>query len=348
MTDIRIDLYSDTITRPSPGMRKAIAEAEVGNEQAREDPTTNRLQEMSAELLGKEAAVYVPSGTMCNAIAYRVHCRQGDEVIADRTCHAVNLESGGPAALSGVMVNLIDGTRGVFDAAQLAATIRVPRHHHPRTRLVSVEQTSNHGGGTIWPLETLQSVSQTARGHGLGMHMDGARLLNAVVATGVPAHDYTASCDTVWLDFTKGLGAPVGAILAGPRDFIEEAWRFKHQFGGAMRQSGVVAAACVYALENNVERLAEDNDNAKVFANAIAAIPGIALDPATVESNIVFFEVDDTGLDAVTIRDRLLEKGVRIGATGAKRMRALTHLDVDRTGVEEAADALGQVVTNGA
>ena len=347
MTDIRIDLYSDTITRPTPGMRQAISQAEVGNEQAKEDPTTYRLHEMVAELLGKEDAIYVPSGTMCNAIAYRVHCRQGDEVIAEKSCHTIISESGGPAALSGVMMNAIDGVRGMFSAAQLEAAIRPARHHNPRSRLVSVEQTSNRGGGSIWPLETLQSLTQTTRGHGLSMHMDGARLLNAAVETGVPASEYAATCDTVWVDFSKGLGAPVGAVLAGPKDFIEEAWRFKHQFGGAMRQSGIIAAACIYALENHVERLREDHENAQVFANTVAEIPGVKIDRAPVETNLVFIDVSGTGMSPQDIHERLLSKGVRIGVSAPTMMRAVTHLDVVRSEVEEAAGVFREVVTNG-
>jgi threonine aldolase len=341
---IRIDLYSDTITRPSPGMRRAIAEAEVGDEQAGEDPAVNRLSEMVAELLGKERAVFVPSGTMCNQIAFRVYCRPGDEIILDKTAHPLHSETGGPAALSGAMTRPVDGDHGVFSATQVDEAVRTDSRHAPRSRVVSIEQTSNRGGGAIWPLETIQAVAQTARGHGLAVHMDGARLLNAVVATGVPASDYVAPCDSAWIDFSKGLGAPVGAALAGSRELVDEAWRWKHQFGGAMRQAGIIAAAGIYALEHNVERLAEDHENARMLALALAEIPRIDLEVDRVETNMVYFDVRATGLSAKEMRARLLERGVRIGAVGPTLMRAVTHLDVSRAEVEEAARAVAEVV----
>ncbi|MBT6117128.1 MAG: threonine aldolase family protein, partial [Rhodospirillaceae bacterium] len=211
MPDIRIDLYSDTVTRPSEGMRKAIYEAEVGNEQAKEDPTTNRLQELAAEMLGKEQAVFLPSGTMCNAIAYRVHCEPGDEVILDKTAHTLHWEAGGPAALNGVMCRTMDGENGIYTPDQVRDAVRAYRHHHPTSRLLHVEQTTMWGGGRVWPTDRIAAVAAVAREHGLAVHMDGARLMNAVVASGLPATEHTKAVDTVWLDFTKGLGAPVGA-----------------------------------------------------------------------------------------------------------------------------------------
>ncbi|MFQ5958771.1 MAG: threonine aldolase family protein [Alphaproteobacteria bacterium] len=345
---IEVDLYSDTITRPTPEMRAFMAAAEVGNEQAGEDPTVNRLCAMVAELLGKEAAVYLPSGTMCNEIAYRVHCRPGDEIILDRTGHAVHFETGGPAALSGAMLRTLDGERGVFTGDQVRAAIRTADRHHPRSRVLSVENTCNMGGGTVWPLARIHEVTAVAREHGLATHLDGARLLNAVVASGVAARDFAAPFDSAWIDFSKGLGAPVGAVLAGSAAFIDEAWRWKHQFGGAMRQAGVIAAACVYALDNHVERLAEDHENARMLARGIGQIPGIVLDPEVIDTNMVFFDVSATGRDARSVRERLLERGVRIGANGAMRMRAVTHLDVDRAGVEAAVAALREVVDGAA
>src|SRR5918996_680354 len=243
---IEIDLSSDTVTRPTREMRRFMCEAEVGDEQKHEDATVNLLQEMVADLLGKEAAVFLPSGTMCNEIALRVHCRPGDEMLAHRTAHLIHFETGGPAALAGVNVRSLDGPRGQFDAAALEAEIRPDSRYAPRSRLVWVEQTSNLGGGSIWPLPRIRAVTDVARRHRLATHLDGARLMNAVVASGIAAGDWGAPFDSAWIDFTKGLGAPVGAVLAGSREFIAEAWRWKQGIGGAMRQAGVLAAACLH------------------------------------------------------------------------------------------------------
>jgi threonine aldolase len=335
---IDVDLYSDTVTRPSPEMRRFMCEAEVGDEQKHEDPTVNLLQEMVAELLGKEEAVFLPSGTMCNEIALRVHCRPGEEMLAHHTAHPIHFESGGPAALAGVNVRPLDGARGQFDAATLEAGIRPDFRHFPRSRLVWVEQTSNLGGGSIWPLERVRAVAEVARRHRLGTHLDGARLMNAVVASGVAAREWAAPFDSAWIDFTKGLGAPVGAALAGSRDFIAEAWRLKQQMGGAMRQAGIIAAGGVYALRHHVKRLADDHANARRLAEGLGALPGIAVDPATVETNLVFFEL--TGrLDSATFVERLLTRGVRMGALGPRTVRAVTHLDVSAAQIERAVDA---------
>ena len=346
MTAPRIDLYSDTQTRPSEAMRRAIAAAEVGDEQRGEDPTVNLLQNTVAELLGKEAALFLPSGTMCNQIAYRVWCRQGDEVILDKTAHTLHSETGGPAALSGVMTTALDGTRGVFTGAMVDAAVR-PRmnRHAPVSALVSIEQTCNMGGGKVWPLAQIESVAGAAKAHGLRLHMDGARLLNAAVASRIGAHFHAAPCDSTWIDLSKGLGCPVGAVLAGGRDFIEQATRFKHQFGGAMRQAGIIAAAGVYALEHNVERLAEDHENARRLAEGLAEIPGLALDPEEAETNMVYFDVARDGLTAPDFSDRLLaEHGVRIGAAGPTTLRAVTHLDVAAAAIPEAIAAVRAVM----
>jgi len=347
MTAIRVELYSDTQTRPTDAMRRAMAEAEVGDEHSGRDPTVNRLCAMTAELLGKEAAIFLPSGTMCNEIAYRVHCRPGDEIILDKTGHALHFETGGPAALTGAMTRTLEGERGIFTGQQVAEAIRPASRYHPVSRVLSVENTANLGGGAVWPLERLQEVTAVARAHGLATHMDGARLLNAVVASGVSAHELAVPFDSVWIDLSKGLGAPVGGVLAGSADFIEQAWRFKHQFGGAMRQAGIIAAAGVYALEHHVERLAEDHANAAHFARLIADIPGIEVDVELVETNMVYFDTKGTGMSAPEIADRLLEHGVRIGPYAEHLMRAVTHLDVDRAGVEAAAAALRDAVTDG-
>jgi threonine aldolase len=340
-----IDLYSDTHTTPTPGMRRAMADAEVGDEQMFLDPTVNRLCERVAALLGKEAAVYLPSGTMCNQIAVRVHCRQGDEVILEASAHPFHAESGGPAALAGVMMRPIQGERGMFTAEQVKAAIRPANFRHaPRSRLLEVENTSNLGGGAVWPLAAIRAVTAVAREHGLACHMDGARLMNAVVASGVPAADYAAPFDSVWIDFSKGLGAPVGAVLAGTRDFVHEAWRIKQQIGGAMRQAGIIAAACLYALDHHVERLADDHANARDLAGGLAEIPGIELDPATVETNIVWFDVRGR-MSALELAATLKDRGVLIGAFGPTRMRAVTHLDVDRAGIDAALEILKRVLT---
>ncbi len=338
---IDVDLYSDTVTRPTADMRRFMCEAEVGDEQKMEDPTVNALCAMVAGLLGKDAAVFLPSGTMCNEIALRVHARPGEEVIAHHTAHPIHFETGGPGALAGVNMRPIDGARGQFDAAAVDAAVRPASRHFPRSRLVWVEQTSNLGGGSVWPLARIAAVTAAARRHGLATHLDGARLMNAVVASGVAARDYAAPFDSAWIDFTKGLGAPVGAALAGSRAFIDEAWRCKQQMGGAMRQAGIIAAAGLYALRHHVKRLADDHANARRLAEGLAALPGVTLDPASVETNIVFFET--TG-DAAGIVERLLARGIRMGALGPHTIRAVTHLDVDAGGIERALDVAREVL----
>ena len=344
MSEIGIDLYSDTQTRPTPGMREAIARAPVGDEQREEDPSVNRLCAQARELLGKEAALFLPSGTMCNQIALAVHCQPGDEIIADRTAHIINSEGAGAAAFAGSLVHALEGSRGVYSAEQVEAAVREETRYKPRTTLISVEQTSNAGGGTVWPLAAIESVAEVAGRHGIPMHMDGARLMNAVVASGTSARDFAKPFASIWIDLSKGLGCPVGGVLAGSGEFIERAWRWKHRMGGAMRQAGIVAAAGVYALENHVERLAEDHANARLLADRLATVPGIAVEPETVETNIVYFDVKGTGMTAADVYQALLEHGVRIGRTSPYLMRAVTHLDVDRAGVEAAAEAVGAVI----
>lgn len=343
MTEICIDLHSDTGTRPTPSMREFMARAPVGDEQMGEDPTVNRLIEMVCDLLGKEDAIYLPSGTMCNQIAVRVHCQPGDEIIMDETCHIRNFETGGPAALSGAMCSHLQGNRGIFSAAQLQAAIRPESRYDPRSRMVVVEQTSNLGGGAIWPLETIQEVCGVAGAHGLARHMDGARLLNAVVATGIPAKEYARPVDSVWIDFSKGLGAPVGAALAGSKAFIDRAWRWKHQFGGAMRQAGIIAAGAVYALEHHVDRLAEDHANAQTLAQGLDEIDGIEVEP--VETNIIFFDVSGLGMSAAEFSEGLMAHGVRISEATLTRLRAVTHLDVSRNQIEEALQVIRAVAS---
>jgi len=312
-------------------MRRAIATAEVGDEQRSADPTTLRLEERVAELLGHEAGVFLPSGTLCNQIALRLHARPGgDELILDRTAHPIIAEAGGPAFNAGLMINALDGDGGIFSAAQLRAAVRPESRYMPRSRVVSVEQTTNMGGGRIWPLETVRAVLDAAREHGMRTHLDGARLLNAVVASGVSAAEYAGGFDTAWLDFSKGLGAPVGAVLCASRELIEEAWRFKQQMGGALRQSGILAAACLYSLDHNVERLADDHEHARLLADGLAELGCDVVPP---ETNIVVFAAPDGFVEAMGRR------AVELTETPDGRVRAVTHLDVGRADVEDALKA---------
>jgi threonine aldolase len=333
-----INLYSDTQTRPTAAMREAMAAAEVGDEQSFADPTVNALCSRVAELLGMEAAVFLPSGTMCNAIAFRLHIGPGgDEAYLHRRSHPVIAEAGGPAALSGAVLCPLDGERGMFTADALRDALRPAGDRYlPRSRLVSVEQTTNLAGGHVWPREQLSEVLEVAHGAGLRLHMDGARLMNAVVASGRDAASWTAGFDTAWVDFSKGLGAPVGACLAGSRDLIDEAWRYKQMWGGAMRQAGIVAAGALYALDHHVERLADDHALAASLARGLAEVPGVTLDPAEVITNIVVFEV----ADAPALVAALAEAGVKMGALGPRTVRAVTHLDVDADGAARAVEAV--------
>jgi threonine aldolase len=326
-------------------MRKAMAEAEVGDEQKAEDPTTNALQERVAALLGKEAAMFLPSGTMCNQIALLVHCRPGDEVIAADMAHIFTSEAGGGSALAGVQTWPIATKRGIFSGAEVQAAVREPGGRHgPRSRLVAVEQTVNRGGGAVWPLEAIEDVARTARRHGLAVHMDGARILNAVVASGIAGNRIAAPVDSVWLDLSKGLGCPVGGVLAGSRDFIEEAWQWKHRLGGALRQSGVLAAAGVYALDHNVERLAEDHGNARRLAEMLGNIAGIRIMNPEVDTNIVFIDPTASGKSPKEIVAGLLEHGVRMGTSYGGMIRAVTHLDVTADDMEVAARAFASAL----
>ena len=336
-----VNLWSDTQTRPDAGMRRAMAEAEVGDEQRFADPTVNALQERVAELLGHEAALYLPTGTMCNQIGIRLHVKPGEAMILHRTSHPIIAEGGGPAAHAGAMIAAVDGDGGMYAAGAVRDALSVPgNRYEARSALVCVEQTTNMGGGRVWPLEQMREVLAVATDAGLRTHLDGARLMNAVVASGVPAADYAAGFDTAWLDFTKGLGAPVGACLVGSAALIEEAWRLKQMMGGALRQAGIVAAAGLYALDHNVERLAEDHENARVLAEGLAELPGASIDASKVETNIVIFEVDD----APKRWAELAEAGVEVTPVGPRRLRAVTHLDVDRAGIGRALEAFRRVL----
>jgi threonine aldolase len=339
---VRVNLYSDTQTLPTRAMREVMMAAEVGDEQAGLDPTVTALCDRMARLLGKEAAVFLPSGTMCNRIALLTHTRPGDEVLAHRTAHILVAEGGGAAALGGVQITGLDGPGGQFDVATLEAAFTAhPRYAMPQT-LVAVEQTSNLGGGTVWPLRRLRAVAESAHARGMATHMDGARLMNASVAAGIPAAEMAQGYDSVWLDFTKGLGAPLGAVLCGSAAFIDRAWAWKQRLGGSMRQAGISAAGCLHALDHHVDRLAEDHENARALARGLAQIEGITVESP--ETNLVFFDTTGTGLAAADLAARLRSLGVMIGAMGRFRARACTHLDVDRGQVEEALGAIRAVV----
>ncbi len=339
---VRVNLYSDTQTRPSRAMKEAMMEAPLGDEQHGDDPTVWALCDRMATLLGKEAAVFLPSGTMCNQVALATHGRPGEEVLAHETAHILTSEGGAPGAISGLLVRGLPGARGQFSVEALKSAIRPRTRYAPPQRLVAVEQTANLGGGACWPVAALDAVAEVAHARGMATHMDGARLMNAAIALGVPAAEIARGYDSVWLDFTKGLGAPLGAVLAGSNDFIDAAWRWKQRLGGSMRQGGICAAACLYALDHNIERLAEDHANAKALARGLAQIPGITVE--TPETNLVFFDTAGTGLLAETIAERLRAEGVMVSVSGKYRARACTHLDVAGPQVAEALEVFRAVV----
>lgn len=336
-----IDLYSDTQTRPTAGMREAMARAEVGDEQSDSDPTTLALCERVAELLGKEAGVFMPSGTMCNLAAILVQTRPGDEIIVDDQSHIYNTEAAGSAAIGGVSVKALATPAGIYTPEAFEAAIRPPARTAPRSSLVSVEQTTSFSGGSVWALPDMRRIRDIAHDRGLRAHIDGARLLNAVAATGIPAADYADGFDSVWIDLSKGLGCPVGAVLCGSRDFVTEAWRWKYRLGGAMRQSGILAAAGLYALDHHLPQLTADNVNAALLKDRIAGAPGLAIDGDAAQSNILCFSVAQLGITASAFADACLAQGVRIRAIGGHQIRATTHLDVDRAGILRAAEVIG-------
>ncbi len=335
---VRVNLYSDTQTRPTPAMKAAMMEAEVGDEQNGDDPTVNALCERMAALLGKEAAMFLPTGTMCNQVSILGHCRPGDEIVAHETAHILTSEGGAPGALAGAMILGLPGAHGLFEAGTLRAAIRPRSRYSPPQTLLAVEQTANFGGGAVWPLQALNDVAAVAHEHGMATHMDGARLMNAVVATGIPAAEMVAGFDTVWLDFTKGLGAPLGAVLAGSAEFIGAAWRWKQRLGGSLRQGGICAAACLYALDHNIGRLAEDHENARALARGLAQTPGFSVQ--TPETNLVYIDTTDAGMDAAELARRAASHGVLLSVMGRHRARACTHLDVSAAQVAEALDVI--------
>ncbi len=344
MPDRLIDFRSDTVTRPTPGMRRAMAEADVGDDVFGDDPTVRRLQDRVAELLGKEAALYVPSGTMSNLIGVRVHCRPGDEMICDVNCHIYNYEQGGYAQICGVAARCVEGHYGVMRLEQVEGLVRPPDAHFVRTRLVTIENTHNRGGGRIQPYETVEAICAWARERGLRRHLDGARIWNAAVATGIAPAEWARHFDTVSVCFSKGLGAPVGSALAGPKDLMQEAHRHRKVLGGGMRQSGVIAAAALYALEHHVDRLAEDHANAKRLAEGIRRFDGLSLDPPEPDTNLVFFRIDPRLGTAAELAAALRERGLLVLATAPDKIRAVTHLDVSGDDVERLIEAVGCVL----
>jgi threonine aldolase len=336
-----IDLRSDTVTKPSPGMRQAMAAADVGDDVYGEDPTINRLEEMCAGIAGKESALFVPSGSMANLIAQMVHVRRGDEVIIGSSSHCFRYEVGAGAAIAGSQYVVIEGN-GLFTAQQARERIRPPSFHTPGTGLVWIENTHNFGGGLVFPFDEIGRISRLCREHRLPLHMDGARLFNAAAATGIGVGEWCGPVDSISFCFSKGLGAPVGSILCGSRAMRKEAHRFRKMVGGGMRQAGVLAAAAVYALEHNVERLVEDHANARLLAEKLGGMKHVVLDMATIQTNIVVARLD--GIDTGVFAARLGERGVPINALDETRVRFVTHLDVSREDILEASAIIGKTI----
>jgi threonine aldolase len=338
---VRINLLSDTQTKPTPAMRETMARAEVGDEQVGDDPSVNLLCERVAELLGKEAAVFMPSGTMCNVTATLVHCRPGDEILAHETAHIIAREGGAHAALGGFQIAPLKGDDGQFTPDTLRKALHPRTRYQPTQVLVSVEQTANIGGGTIWKKKALDEVAAIAKANGLITHMDGARLLNACVATNISARDMTAGWDSAWIDFSKGLGAPIGGAIAGTRAFIDDVWRWKQRLGGSMRQAGIAAAACVYALDHHVDRLADDHANARALARGLSQIDGIEVQEP--ETNLVFFRPDGAGVPGDKMVEALRKRGVMLAMMDG-RIRACTYLDISAAMIEETVGHVREIV----
>ena len=336
-----IDLRSDTVTKPTPAMRQAMYDAEVGDDVLGDDPTVQRMEELAAARLNKEAGLFVASGTMGNLVCLLTHCGRGDEVILGDQAHTYVYEQGGSSALGGIhprpLPNRPDGS---IDLAVMEAAIRGADIHFPRTRLITLENTHNRCGGAVLPVATMQATGALARKHGLAFHLDGARLFNAAVALNVDVAELVAPCDSVTFCLSKGLGAPVGSVVVGSHAFIEEARRARKIVGGGMRQAGVIAAAGIVALTQMVERLADDHANARRFAEAITGVPGIAIDPASVQSNIVIFEVDHPTISPQQLVDTLWQQGVWTFAIGGKRVRAVTNYHVSVDDIDNAAQAV--------
>jgi threonine aldolase len=332
-----IDLRSDTVTRPSAAMRQAMATAEVGDDVFKDDPTVAKLESTVAKLFDREAGLYVPSGTMSNQISFKVHSKRGDELLCERQCHVVNYECAGPVIHSGLLINLITTDRGMLTADVVRANIRPKNIHIPATRLVALENTHNHHGGTILPLDEIKKVREVCDEFGLVFHLDGARIWNAHIASGISLADLTRPFDSVSVCFSKGLGAPVGSMILGSREFIEKCRWERKIFGGGMRQVGIIAAGALYGVEHNIPRLAEDHANAKYLANALNELPQFTVDMSRVETNIVIAQLDsDATRDATIVR--MKDVGVLAVPFGPKKIRFVTHLDAPRSDIEEAVD----------
>jgi len=346
MTGAPADFRSDTVTRPTPEMREAIARAEVGDDVFGDDPTVRRLEELAASTLRSEAALFVPSGTMGNQIAVRVHTRPGDEVILEASSHSYLFEAGGLAALSGVQARPLTGPGGAMDLEEMEAAIRTANVHHPRTTLICVENTHNFAGGTVLPLAWHRSVRALADRRGLRVHLDGARLFNAAVAAGVPARELAATADSTMFCLSKGLGAPVGSMLVGSRAFIDEARRARKLFGGGMRQVGIIAAPGIVALTRMCDRLVEDHRRARSLWEGLRGLRGLRLDAAPPETNIVFGDVEPPRT-AAALAAEVARRSVLVVATGPQRFRLVTHYDVDDAAVERALRAFGEALSAG-
>ncbi len=337
-----IDLRSDTVTKPTPPMRDAMARAEVGDDVFGDDPTVKELEAETASLLGKEAALFTASGTMANQLALRSQTEPGDEILVEANAHIYYYEGGAPAALSGVMCRCLEGKRGIFTGAEVEAALRPVDVHFPRTRLVCLENTHNRGGGKIWSLAQTREVAAAARKHGLQLHLDGARLWNASVATGTPEREYAAPFDTVGVCFSKGLGAPIGSALVGSKSVVERARRFRKMFGGGMRQVGIIAAGALFALRHHRARLAEDHSNAKLLASGLARLNGLKLAPAEVESNMVRFCV--RAMPARELVEQLKARGVLVLPVGRDTIRAVTNLMVSAEDIQAAVNGIAALL----
>ncbi|MEW5925327.1 MAG: GntG family PLP-dependent aldolase [Candidatus Zixiibacteriota bacterium] len=338
-----IDFRSDTITKPSPAMRKAIAEAEVGDDVFRDDPTVLRLEAVVAEMFGKEAALLVPSGTMGNQVALKTISEPGWELLCERDCHVVNYETSGPAIHSSLLVNMITTEYGVMTAEQIELSVREPNVHSPITKIVAIENTHNRHGGTIYPLEEIKRIRAVADRHNLLMHLDGARIWNAHVATGIPLADWVKPFDSVSVCLSKGLGAPIGSMILGSKEFIGKALRTRKLFGGGMRQAGIVAAGGLYAIEHNIPRLAEDHANARILAEGLNKIEGFAVEMKRVQTNIILVDIAGTGKKPAEILSVMKEQGVLAVPFGRTRLRFVTHLDVNRDDCETAVKVISDI-----